>query len=1032
MKLLILNLSDIHIRSENDPVLSRRACIAHALRSLETTDVNALVCLICGDTVFSGTEEQFDIALDYYANLKTELEKELTPLKVHYVMVPGNHDCDFSETTAVRESVLRSISEKNSLLQDRSLLDVCLEPLKRFFDFQKAVVDLPFEHERDTAPGIVWEHNLLVGSKSARFVCCNTALMSTLHEKAGQLHFPISFLPEDRSDDAVVISVFHHPVNWLDPNCSRAFRKRVEAISDMVITGHEHVVESRKTTSTQGDATYYECGALQENHDPTASEFSVLILNLETKQRLQILFRWEDTRYLPLNGENPEQLYLWQGFSQNSYRIRKSFRVLPDFGEWLNDTEVGLQHRVRGHLTLDDVYVYPDLRRVKQVGETGREVVKSRFVADLPLEKPSLFILGDDESGKTALAKRFFSHLRSKGDVPVYIDFGKEKLSSKTCVADIESAFLRCYDASALDSYRQLEKGRRVVIIDNYHKGRLEPKRRHALLEAVRNHSYRVIIFAHDAAVTFYDLSETSLTERPFAFYSILPFSISQQNKVIEKWLLLSEDADSDTAPFVANLERLRAFMKTIFGKNYVNPYPPYLLAILQANESGTDLDLKANTHGYFYELFIRNLIAKHSKSSISMGILTAYLAQVAYRMYSCGSRQISSAEFRKLHIQLQEEFEVIPDFNGLADQLVAMQLLQKKNDCFRFKQSFIYYYFLAMFLHQNIDREPYASGVREVIRTLSCQLYKEESASTLLFLCHLSHDIRILEGLLAVCDAQFPDASAARLEQDVQFVNCLRGTIDSISIPDVPLAERRAHEIEREELQRDEEIEYEEQNQRDLESGDTILGRLNASIKTIQILGQFLKNFPATLRKDEKDKIIDSASRLAARILGDCFGRLAENQSQAVKEMITLISRNRPGLSQEKLRDKAINALVVLSELAALGIITRLANSLGAVELAATFERYFESSQGTFGELTHFSIKLEHNEAFPEAFLDNLCRDKASNPFVMRVIQCLVIRRSLIFPIEYDLKQKLAQKLNLKYFSLSSTEVDQRLLPRK
>ena len=662
---------------------------------------------------------------------------------------------------------------------------------------------------------------------------------------------------------------------------------------------------------------------------------------------------------------------------------------------------------------------------MKKPGEKGSEVIKSECVPDLVVEKPHLFILGDDQAGKTALAKNLFSVLRVKGDIPVYLDMAKQKLSIANCARDIELAFVECYDRDSLEKYRQTDRARRVLILDNLHRGKIPPRDKAELFNAIKQHCYRVVILAHDIALSLYDLTISAADDSEFLFYTILPFSFKQQNKLIEKWLLLGQDSSADTCSFVANLERLRKVMDTIFGKNYVPAYPPYMLSILQANESSTELDLKANTHGYFYELFIKQLIARNVSSAVAMNILTAYLSHLAHSMHLSGKQEITEAEMRKLHSKLQIEYEVLKSFSDQVEQLLRMQLLRRSNDVLKFKQPYIFYYFLALYLHNHLD-EP---TIQALISRMVSELFIEQNASTLLFLAHLTKDRRILDSLLAICDSQFSNAIPALLQDDVKFVSDLDADAKRLEIRDQSLSESRKEGLEILDQERENELNYEENNKTELESRDTLLGRLNGAIKTIQILGQYLKNFPANLGRAEKDQIIASCSSLAGRVLGEFLNLIFQNQAQALSDFACLIGKQKPGLSNDKLRARAANAILTMTEWASLGMIWRLAQSLGSSELMTTFDRYFGEQEGYFLKLTHLALKLDHNEAFPEAMVTELADGMKTNQFAFKLLQQFVRRRLLLFPADFKLKQKLSSQLSLDYKLAQVPRPEQRLI---
>lgn len=99
MKVLLVHLSDIHIRSGEDAVLSRAKSIASAVRDREP-DVRVCFIVISGDTAFSGVDEQYSAAIDFTVQVREELASYFrSGALVRFIVVPGNHDCDFSVAT---------------------------------------------------------------------------------------------------------------------------------------------------------------------------------------------------------------------------------------------------------------------------------------------------------------------------------------------------------------------------------------------------------------------------------------------------------------------------------------------------------------------------------------------------------------------------------------------------------------------------------------------------------------------------------------------------------------------------------------------------------------------------------------------------------------------------------------------------------------------------------------------------------------------------------------------------------------------
>ena len=71
----------------------------------------------------------------------------------------------------------------------------------------------------------------------------NTAWCSQLHERQGELIFPVNLWESAGSppnSPELVISVLHHPYNWITSNNARELRAALDRRSDLILTGHEH------------------------------------------------------------------------------------------------------------------------------------------------------------------------------------------------------------------------------------------------------------------------------------------------------------------------------------------------------------------------------------------------------------------------------------------------------------------------------------------------------------------------------------------------------------------------------------------------------------------------------------------------------------------------------------------------------------------------------------------------------------------------------------------------------------------------
>ena len=212
-----------------------------------------------------------------------------------------------------------------------------------------------------------------------------------------------------------------------------------------------------------------------------------------------------------------------------------------------------------------------------------------------------LIITGDIQSGKTCLAKTLFLHLLEKGITPVFVDARRKPPTDDRVQGFIEDRFTEQYRPGLLDSYRQLDKSLRAIIIDDYDKIPLSPIRKSQFLQSVASTADYLVVLSNDMASDLNELTNPGHTlenKDGLGHYRIQPFGYVLRSKLVEHWMLLGEPKDIRDISFVRQLAETNETLNTLVGKNYMPCYPVYVLSVLQALDSAAHLDITASTHG--------------------------------------------------------------------------------------------------------------------------------------------------------------------------------------------------------------------------------------------------------------------------------------------------------------------------------------------------------------------------------------------------------------------------------------------------
>jgi predicted phosphodiesterase/ABC-type oligopeptide transport system ATPase subunit len=1042
MKILIVHLSDLHAGSDDDPVLSRSDAICDAVQNLEY-EPNAVIIIVSGDVANTGQEMEYLAAGDFLEKIQRTLTARLcsrsstAPAVVAVVAVAGNHDCDFSRDQTGRTFVLDGVLRQPERGNDPSVVSLCLDVQESFFEFLRSYAPPTGTREKSGSDSrMYYEHQLRVDNEAVTLLCCNTAWLSRLHEKQGQLMFPESAIPLNKLEDALTIAVFHHPYNWMEPTSGRKFSGRIERIADVVFTGHEHTAtKSQYMGGPREGNTYIEGGALQVTDCPSASAFNACVFDTQKRQYKFASFVWDDICYIPteksIMGDEGAGLG-WAPYPLSSARARCRFALNEGWRETLNDPGVFLTHRDRGTLTLPDIFIFPDLR--ERSFEPGKipKVRTGDNVPKLVAENKHLMITGESNAGKTCLGKMLFLHLLEKGEVPILIDGGDHIPSGDRLYGYLESVFTEQYNRDSLDLYQQLDVNQRTIIVDNFHKQRFKSDDRLSFLARLAAFAGRVIILAENLPLALNEASLPDLTDRikiPFIAYQILPFGHERRNALLEKWLLLAADADESCVEFAHQLDKLNRDLDTLIGRNYVPSYPGYILAVLQATEAATPVDTRASTHGYFYELLIRAALAQ-GRTRTEFDVITGYLAHLAYWLFTSRVRECGAAEFQKIHAEYEHRYDVTIPSDRIIQDLLVSNILAARGSGYGFKYPYIYYYFVASYVRDHLDDSVVLSQVQDMSR----KLYVEEYANILLFLAHLSKNPVIIDSMLDAAKSTYAEVSPASLLGDVKFLDESLALVSKVVYEEKDPRSTRIEMLRKKDQEEGCHQEAESAND-DTDVPDTTrvaadpAARVNAALKTQRILGQILKNFPGTLEGPRKLEIAKACADLGMRVLSAALRSLADNQEQVIRRTLEILRKHEPKLDYRVIEGVVRGFNLGVAWILSFGLIKITSGALGSRQLGPTYERMLGADTTPSTQLVHLSLALDHFGDFPLNLVRKLSEEFRKTSFADSLLQLIVVHHFSLFPVAFRIKQKACAIIDVPYVSVRTLAPAAKLL---
>ena len=1008
MKLGILHLSDIHFRRGNNPVLKRTEKIVAAFRGLSEPQLDACYVVVTGDIAYAGNEQEYSVALDFFLELQGAMS-EYSSGSDMFIFVPGNHDCEISRPSTIRQAIIRDTIRGGGRLTDidQEIVNTCLEVQHEYFKFTSLFAGA----ELTAKPQLYTARSFDVADKTVLFRCFNTAWMSELEEKQGRLFFPIHLVDNSSDSEAdLIVTLLHHPFRWFESENARSFAKHVESNTDIILTGHEHAHTRYQKFSFDGHTNQYIEGASLQKVDEPDSGFSAVVIDLTHSLQQSATWRWSDNAYRLVGQPS------WKPF----LRVRRSSLLTntTQYAKQLHDLGVAFTHPRKETLVLEDLFIYPDLASLSaNASKSGKlkqteNIVNSRSLIDEP--RPEVLILGPERSGKTTLAKALYLGFQNSGLKPLLIRGHTipRRLSEESIKRLVTSAVSEQYDTNLVEAYHQLPSTEKVLIVDDLQDTKINQSGQVVLLNYLRPRFGKIVAFAHES---FYLSGLTQTKPEADGFVTFATFMLREmghrlRGALIDKWMDLGRDYASDDREFAIRVHTLETQLRGLLGKNLLPSYPLFVLTILQTYESQQELNTASGSYGYYYEVLITGALHNRTRS-IPLDTIYTFLGAIAHKMFAEKLEHFSRQTFDAALESYQKKHKVSPNKDEVRRVLQEARILVwDEVGVGRFLYKYIYYYFVAKYLAENIYRQSEADEIRALVSRLSSTLYVEEHANIIIFFLYLTKDEESIRTLLERTRTLYAESPPCNFESDTKFAQELITELPPMMLEDGDTkthTERHRSALDRSDDETDEPSTSEDDH---LE----IVTKLNEAFKTLQITGQVLRNFPGSLEGEVKVEIAKASYLLGLRVLGS-FCKLVGLNITVLRDMFKDVLKEK-GLRDEKKLEQAVDfVLYRIVSAVAFGVIKKVSHSLGSEYLAETFEEVSDDRVPTSISLVNLSIKLDHFQAFPLHDILKVYDNAHKNLFTSSIVRDLVVQHLYLFPVPLRSRQTVCDRLNIR-----------------
>lgn len=467
MKLAIIQMSDLHITSENDYIVKSSRTLARASAQILNECDNA-VFVVTGDIVDKGNVSNYQWAKKVFKDFQDEIGKEANIAKWDYVIVPGNHDLDFSMDVPFRNMVIKDTLEHGAVSRIE-FEDEALKPQEAFWKFYSELTSCEYPNR------ISYKKEFAINQHSSlEFHCYNTALLSTIDEQPQSLLIPennfLEYNDTQKERNDIVISVFHHKTGWLttrgDRNNRHQFSEHIQKQSHILMCGHEHQHERKQVSDldNKDSVLYLEGDSLQQGEEQS---FTIIVFDENDLSNINLYAFVVDAKNDKCLLTDEKKLVIT--------RHEHSFAFSNTFYEQLHSIDAPIKHPRKSPLLLDDVFVYPDLEPLSGNMDDDRvyTYIDSKELFSYNDATKVIILEGESQCGKTALVKILISQCYHRSIYPVLLH-GKDIRNIKIKPL-LSKAYNSQYDITLKNyqDYCVIERQKRVVFIDNLDKSSL-------------------------------------------------------------------------------------------------------------------------------------------------------------------------------------------------------------------------------------------------------------------------------------------------------------------------------------------------------------------------------------------------------------------------------------------------------------------------------------------------------------------------------------------------------------------------------
>ena len=872
MKIMIVQLSDMHCKVNDGNMSLKIKKVANAIRTLGKVDRSLLV--FSGDLTNSGSSEEMAVAKVLIGTLLNKMSESLDCGFIYSKIIPGNHDMSLPDTSRTAADIEKWNKEEH--LQDE------LDRMTHFFDYSKK------KHcfVKDSLCDV---DIVNFGDLKMQVCLLNSAPFSTRTPEDKQFHFFPKYVSEKLVRDESVdfkITVMHHHYEWCEWDTKEMIRKAI-ASDDVTFFGHDHKPETVTSEYSNGEKYNVIMGG-EFNLDPQKeSSFNAVVYDSECGAIEHYGFVW-----------SIDQNIFVQKTHGNIAKKRRS--LLP--------TETYLSQLLKDEQSVCesfiDYYVLPKITAegtTFSIDDTASEISVENIFDTLRTERV-VRITGGEGAGKSALLKYLYYESTQHGFIPLlvenrdYKDSGIDKM--------FKQLFEEQYDASseyAYEYYLQAANSSKIIFIDNLDLI-ANAKAKENLVNAVLESGKLLVYTTKERNQDLEEIVKNKLQGKIASTIAINPVYKQTRDCLVEKiGHTLNKSADEIDAVKMA-LDYIAQSQTGLFSFT-----PGNAIQYIKFFFHGGAKEKGNQTISVVFETNIRNAVFEVCKKDYIANKYLLALEFLAKHMYFLlQAETISLPEYGKIVANYNEKKKGDLNERSFLECCISAKILRQVDGAFDicFFDKNTYAYFVARALNRDFEKDNTdLANLKYVMEHICFGI----NGTIILFLSFIRSNTKMITGLAV--DAvnlldKYPEWNFA--EKNIPFLHQSGGLSEKI-----PSGQERkeAHkQLEQVEQERHMAVKFRgifDYDENDVQKTQYLILR---ALKYAELVGRAMIDQYGALDADEIDKMLTALYTVPQKVIFAILKPCQEHSDEIVKSILEFAQKNIP---EEKIDENQVRELL-------------------------------------------------------------------------------------------------------------------------